>query len=150
MKSTLATLLIAIFFGLALIHFYWACGGQWGFESTLPTDEHGIRLLNPKTLDSIIIGVALVLFGIFYWVTFISKKDRFPYWLKTIGMWSIPILFALRAMGDFKYIGFFKKINSTEFANYDNLLYSPLCLTIAIIGFVLISKKQELTKNPGS
>lgn len=141
MKSILAILLIVIFFGLALIHFYWAIGGQWGFESALPTDEQGVLVLNPKTFDSIVVGVALVLFGVFYWLTFISEKDRFPRWLRKTGMWAIPIVFALRALGDFKYVGFFKQIKSTEFAYLDTVFFSPLCLTIAIIGFVLLSKK---------
>ncbi|MDR7132590.1 uncharacterized membrane protein YidH (DUF202 family) [Algoriphagus sp. 4150] len=141
MKSTLPILLIISFSGLALIHFYWASGGQRGFESALPTNEQGIRMLNPQTIDSIIIGVALSLFGLFYWSTFISAKGKFPYWIKIIGLWIIPIIFALRALGDFKYIGFFKQIKSTEFAKLDTLFYSPLCLFIALIGFVLLSKK---------
>lgn len=150
MKSALAIILILIFSVLALIHFYWASGGLWGFESALPTDENGVLMLNPKTYDSIIVGASLALFGSFYWITFISKKHELPLWLRNIGLWAIPIIFTLRAMGDFKFIGFFKQIKSTEFAKIDTLFFSPLCLTIAIIGFVLLSKRQQIPEKASS
>lgn len=139
MKSTLAILLIVIFSVFALIHFYWAIGGQWGFESVLPTNEQGQQMLTPKTLDSIIVGSGLTLFATFYWLTFISVNRKLSFWVRIIGLWTIPLIFGLRALGDFKYIGFFKQIKSTEFAKSDTWFFSPLCLIIAILGFVLLS-----------
>ncbi|KRE83053.1 hypothetical protein ASG89_13045 [Paenibacillus sp. Soil766] len=38
----------------------------------------------------------------------------------------------LRAIGDFKYLGFFKKVKHTSFSYYDTRFYSPLCLFLAI------------------
>lgn len=146
-KPKLASLLIIIFSVLALIHFFWASGGQWGFESALPTDEEGIRMLNPKKSDSIFIGVVLSLCGLFYWSTIISPNIILPRWFKNMGLWFIPIIFALRAIGDFKYIGFFKQVKSTEFAKLDTWFFSPLCLTIALAGLIVLYKK---TKNPSS
>ncbi|RAI90012.1 DUF3995 domain-containing protein [Algoriphagus yeomjeoni] len=140
MKPIVAILLIVIFSVLALIHFYWAIGGQWGFESVLPTNEQGQQMLSPKTLDSIIVGSGLTLFAAFYWLTFISVNRKLPFWVRIIGLWVIPLIFGLRALGDFKYIGFFKQIKSTEFAKSDTWFFSPLCLIIAILGFVLLVK----------
>jgi hypothetical protein len=37
-----------------------------------------------------------------------------------------------RAMGDFNYVGFFKRVRGTRFARMDTLLYSPLCLALAV------------------
>ena len=142
-KPKLAKLLVTMFSMLALIHFFWASGGKWGFESVLPTDEGGIRMLNPNKADSIFIGVALSLCGLFYWFTFISASVRTPSLVKKIGLWVIPLIFALRALGDFKYIGFFKQVKSTEFTKLDTWFFSPLCLTIALIGFMLLYKKNE-------
>ena len=146
-KPKLASLLVIIFSVLALTHFFWASGGQWGFESALPTDEEGIRMLNPKKSDSIFIGVVLSLCGLFYWSTFISDNIKLPRWFKNMGVWLIPIIFALRAIGDFKYIGFFKQVKSTEFAKLDTWFFSPLCLTIALAGLIVLYKK---TKKPSS
>ena len=39
-----------------------------------------------------------------------------------------------RAIGEFKYVGFFKKVRGSEFARTDTLLYSPLCLMMAAVG----------------
>jgi hypothetical protein len=64
----------------------------------------------------------------------------FPDWILKIGLWIIPIIFSLRAIGDFKYIGFFKQVKATEFARLDTVFYSPLCVMIALIGFILLAK----------
>lgn len=150
MKSTLAILLIVIFSILALIHFYWASGGVWGFESVLPTNEQGQQMLSPQTFDSIIVGSGLTLFAAFYWIAFISANRKLPFWVRKIGLWAIPLIFGLRALGDFKYIGFFKKIKSTEFAKSDTLFFSPLCLIIAIVGFILLYKSLQISRKTSS
>jgi len=46
-------------------------------------------------------------------------------------------IFLLRAIGDFNYVGFFKKIKDTNFGKMDSKYYSPLCLVIAIMGFAV-------------
>lgn len=142
MKSRLSIILALLFFGLATIHFYWGYGGQWGFANSLPTNEQGIRILNPKTIDSIIVGLGLLLFGIFYLFLGGIIKIKVAIWFKNIVAWLIPIIFILRALGDFKYIGFFKGIKTTEFANLDTIFYSPLCLVIGLIGFIVLKLKK--------
>lgn len=34
----------------------------------------------------------------------------------------------LRAVGEFKYVGFFKRVKGSKFATYDSWLFSPFCL----------------------
>jgi hypothetical protein len=42
-----------------------------------------------------------------------------------------------RAVGEFKYVGFFKRVRGSRFARLDSLVYSPLCLLLAIgVAFV--------------
>ena len=36
-----------------------------------------------------------------------------------------------RAVGEFKYVGFFKRVRGSRFARLDTLLYSPLCLLLS-------------------
>ncbi|WP_369124978.1 DUF3995 domain-containing protein [Enterobacter asburiae] len=55
-----------------------------------------------------------------------------------IGNWVVVVLFLLRAVGDFKIVGFFKKIRRTEFSKYDSLYYSPLCLYLSLSTLWLI------------
>lgn len=142
MKSKLSLVLIIVFFGLSAIHFYWAFGGQWGFASSLPTNEQGVRILAPTTTDSLIVASGLLLFGLFYVFRGDNIKIKVPNWLSNSVAWLIPLIFMIRAIGDFKYVGLFKEIKTTEFANMDALFFSPLCLGIAFIGFLIIRLKK--------
>ena len=133
----LALILSLIFLVLSIIHFNWVFGGAFGFDASLPTREDGKRVLNPKSYDSAFVGLVLLLFSIFY----ISKSSLLNVSVNskvfTYLGWIIPSLFLLRAIGEFKYVGFFKKVTSTTFARYDTKLFSPLCLCIALIGFLI-------------
>jgi hypothetical protein len=66
MITVFSLLLSLIFLVLAIIHFNWFFGGQFGFEASLPTKATGERVLNPKKIDSAIVGIALFMFGCFY------------------------------------------------------------------------------------
>ena len=141
MKTVLARILTLLFTSLSLLHFYWAFGGKWAFEKVLPTNSDGLKLLSPTTTDSVIVGLGLLFFSLFYLFTFKTLKNKYLRLLKNIGSWAIPILFLVRAVGDFKYLGFFKEVHGTEFAQLDTMLYSPLCLAVSLIGITLIKLK---------
>ncbi len=126
-----------IFLILGIIHFNWVIGGQFGFVQAIPTKENGERVLNPKKMDSAIVGAGLLVFSFFYLILANLISFDLPHWFLKYGIWIIPSIFLLRAIGDFKYIGFFKRIRQTEFGKWDTKLFSPLCLVIALIGFVL-------------
>lgn len=133
----LSILLSLILIGLGLIHFNWVIGGKFGFSESLPIKENGERVLNPKKIDSAIVGIGLTAFGIFY----VLKSGLFVYdlpeWIMKYGGWIIPIIFILRAIGEFKYVGFFKSIKKTDFGKLDTKLFSPLCLIIGILGIII-------------
>jgi len=65
---------------------------------------------------------------------------QLSHWLSKYGIWLITVVFSLRAVGDFKYIGFFKKVKGTDFANRDTLFYSPICIVIAGISIMILGK----------
>ena len=121
----LSLFLSVIFFTLGLLHFSWAMGGQWGIASTLPTNASGERVLNPRKADSAIVGLGLVSFGLFYLFKTDWIPNPFPDWIFEYGGWLIPAIFILRAVGDFKYVGFFKKIGQTPFGKSDTRYFSP-------------------------
>ncbi|MBK7465824.1 MAG: DUF3995 domain-containing protein [Saprospiraceae bacterium] len=61
-------------------------------------------------------------------------------WIQFLMKYSlsfIAILFIVRAIGDFQYVGFFKKIKHSLFAEYDTNYFSPLCLIIGILAILL-------------
>jgi len=46
-----------------------------------------------------------------------------------------------RAVGEFKYLGFFKRVRDSPFAKLDTLLYSPLCLLLAV-GVAVVARQN--------
>ncbi|WP_200975579.1 DUF3995 domain-containing protein [Echinicola sp. 20G] len=130
----LSILLSVVFIGLGLIHFNWVIGGKFGFEASLPTKSNGERVLNPNKLDSAVVGLGLTAFGVFYLLKSGILEFPLPDWIFHYGGWIIPIIFLLRAIGEFRYVGFFKKIKDTDFGRLDSKLFSPLCLFIGLAG----------------
>ena len=47
-----------------------------------------------------------------------------------------------RAIGEFRYVGFFKRVRSSRFAELDSLVYSPLCLMLSG-GVALVALQNE-------
>ena len=48
------------------------------------------------------------------------------------GILFIAIIFLMRAIGDFRYIGLTKRHKQSDFARLDTRLYVPLCLALAV------------------
>ena len=122
---------------LSAIHFHWAIGGQWGFDNALPVNENGSRVLNPGKTACAIVGLGLAGFACFYLFQTNIIDIAIPQWLLNIGGWGIPAIFIARAIGDFNYVGFFKKVKNTKFGKLDSAIYSPLCIAIGVIGLAL-------------
>lgn len=129
--TSLANINAIILSSLSLIHFYWALGGQWGFAAALPANEQGKRILNPKKIDSTIVATGLLAFTIYILIYRGFIEFHLLAWVHNYGIWLVSTIFLLRAIGDFKYVGFFKKIKNTDFAGRDTKFYSPLCLWLS-------------------
>ncbi len=136
--TILSLLLFLIFTILGGFHFYWLFGGKWGVKKVFPTKENEEVTLSVPKFATLIVALVLMLFGLIYlhksgFITFLV-----PNWLVNYGSWLIPFIFILRAIGEFNYVGFFKKIKSTEFAKADSKIFSPLCLGIGILGILIL------------
>jgi len=130
-------LLCIIFLLIALIHFFWALGGKWGFDKVLPTKENGERLFTPKRIHSFLVGVGFMVI-IFLLGEQLAPKSGVVIPYAEYLLYFIAAIFFLRAVGEFKYVGFFKKIKNTSFAKSDTWFFSPLCLLISILILMLI------------
>lgn len=126
-------LLVFILFVISMLHFYWAQGGEFGFVNALPQKENGEPLFVPKKVHSAIVGIGLLgIIGLLGYRLPLNYYFPFVEIIRNI-LWVVAIVFILRAIGDFKYVGFFKKIQNTEFGKLDTKYYSPLCLLIGIL-----------------
>jgi hypothetical protein len=136
MVHRLGILLAVIFAALGLLHLYWAAGGRWGHGATVPSSG-GKRLFSPSLLGTVMVALALlsamavILGRIGVWGAFV------PAWVFACGVWGISVIFFLRSVGEFKYVGFFKRVRGTKFARWDTWLLSPLCLFISVVAGVL-------------
>ena len=136
MIRILGILLAVIFAVISLLHLYWAMGGAFGRGVAVPT-RGATRVFEPSAGGTILVAFAFLLA-----IAVILGQLRLfgeiaPRWLFRWGTWAIALIFFLRAVGEFRLIGFFKKVNDTPFALWDTWLFSPLCLVIAIIAFTL-------------
>lgn len=126
---------------ISSLHIYWTFGGQWGLAASLP-HQHGRRLLNPKPIDILTVALVLAAMALFhlYKVGWLASADSWmPNWLNHYGLWLLASIFLLRAVGDFYYIGFFKRVRNSRFAELDTKFYSPLCLLLSVNTLLLIS-----------
>lgn len=133
----LAIILFLIFTVLGAFHFYWLLGGLYGLKKAIPTKGATANTLAIPKIATLLVGLVLVSFGLLYLLKTGITSIHLPDWLTTYSYWFIPAIFILRAIGEFNYVGFFKKIKNTEFAKADSKIFSPLCLGIGIIGIVI-------------
>ena len=131
-------ILFVVFLLLAFIHLYWGFGGKWGAGAAVPTRRGSDkRTLNPGLFGCITVSLGLLAFGLFTLIKAGMIVSHLPSWLLNYGLWIISVIFLLRAIGEFTYVGFFKKVRDTKFAKYDTMFYTPLCLLIATLAVIL-------------
>jgi hypothetical protein len=126
---------------LGILHLCWAVGGQWKLAQAVPTNESGKRVLNTSPLACIVVGLGLLGFALYYFSIGFGFSLQLPFGKEKWGIWVLAFIFTARAVGDFRYVGFFKKMKNTEFGRLDTRWYAPLCLwlgmTSAAIAFRL-------------
>ncbi|NQY05687.1 MAG: DUF3995 domain-containing protein [Flavobacteriaceae bacterium] len=135
--TILSIILLVLFTSLGLIHFYWLFGGKWGLKNVIPTKSQKDDFHPPPKFATLVVAIVLLFFGLIYFIKSGFIEIKAPNWIVNYVYWIISSIFVLRAIGEFKYIGFFKKVNNTAFAKADSKWFSPLCLTIGIIGFLI-------------
>ncbi|MEA1983062.1 MAG: DUF3995 domain-containing protein [Campylobacterota bacterium] len=98
------------------------CSGEKGLDAVLPTKE-GERLLNPSKALTLLVAILILGFTFVVYTLAFGEVSELSIYLG----WSISAIFFIRVIGDFNMVGVFKKIKKTEFAEYDNKLFIPLC-----------------------
>lgn len=137
MMAFVAIMLSFIFVLLAIIHLYWSFGGYWGKDVAIPAKENNSKIFLPGAVSTFIIAILFLMLEIFILIKANFLFIKIPSMLNKYGLWIIALIFFARAIGEFKYVGFFKKVKRTVFAQYDTRFYSPLCLIAAILLIIL-------------
>jgi hypothetical protein len=131
MITAVAMMVCTIFLVLALWHFYMAVAGQSGESAAVPSRD-GKPVFVPSTGSTIVVGIVLMAFAVLVACTSgMMAVGLPPRWLSVMS-YALALGLLARAVGDFNYVGFFKRVRGTRFARTDTLLYSPLCLALAV------------------
>jgi hypothetical protein len=128
--SAVALVVSGVFVVLSAWHVFMALAPAAGRSGAVPSVE-GRPLFVPSRRATLAVAAGLLLFALLVAATA---------GLLDLGM-SRPLLawlcYALaagllgRAIGEFRYVGFFKRVRGSRFATLDTLLYSPLCLVLS-------------------
>lgn len=138
MDLLIACLLFIIFLFLSGLHFYWAFGGKWGSGAVIPTKNDAAPAIMPGITATLIVAFGLLGFGLLPLIISNILPFILPLWLEKSGLWISAGIFGIRAIGEFNYVGFFKKHKYTQFGKNDTKYYSPLCLIISLSALALI------------
>ncbi|PQP83893.1 DUF3995 domain-containing protein [Paenibacillus sp. PCH8] len=131
--------ILAILSGL---HVYWVLGGTWGLEATIPHTGKD-RLFEPGKMGTSVIALLLALGAWFVLELGGLVRVLFSYSLLPYGAWILFIVFMFRAVGDFRWVGFFKRKKGTMFAKWDSILFSPLCVFLASATLVIMYLRTD-------
>jgi Protein of unknown function (DUF3995) len=132
----LAEALAAVFGGLAAVHVYWAFGGRRGHDGAIPVVE-GKPLFRPGRGATLVVAALLAIAGGLILARAGVVGSCAPTFVTRWGTWGVAAVLTLRAVGDFKYVGFFKRRVDTRFARLDARYYSPLALALGVGGGII-------------
>lgn len=134
MAAALAIVLATTLAALAVLHGYWAAGGRWSFDAAVPIDPgSGAFTFSPGPLATFAVALLLMVAALVALAAAGVLALPIPDSLVRLGIWALAVVFLLRAIGDFRYAGFFKRVRGTRFARLDTRLYSPLCLALSVL-----------------
>lgn len=138
MIRAIAVAVCTVFVILGAWHFYMAFTGHSGESAAVPS-RGGKPVFVPSTASTLAVGIVLLLFAALVAATsgmlILGLSRRLLVWLA----YALAAGLVARAVGDFNYVGFFKRVRGTRFARMDTLVYSPLCVAlsagVAVVAF---------------
>ncbi len=125
----IARLVTVILAGLAIVHVYWTLRRNSGGVAFVP-QVNGRPAFVPSAGATFAVALALGVAAVLVAVAGRLVVDRLAP-LARAPCLALAAIFLARAIGDFRLVGFFKRVRSSRFARLDSLLYSPLCLALA-------------------
>ena len=133
---TLATTVVTFLVILAGLHLYWAFGGMRGKMAAIP-QVNGFPAFLPSSGATFVVALFLSSCAILV----ASDSGIIPLVLPRVIeswlMYGLSLGFALRAIGDFRLVGFFKRVRGSRFAKLDTFVFSPFCVVLAIAVFLI-------------
>jgi hypothetical protein len=132
LPSIVGAALAAVFGALAALHVFWAVGGITGGGAAVPSRIDGTPLFRPGPVSTLAVAAALSMAAVIVLgrAGMLAPDSRFI--LYRAGAWAVGAALLLRAVGDFRYVGVFKRERRTRFARMDTRYYTPLCAALGL------------------
>jgi hypothetical protein len=118
------------FAALSALHVYWAAGGRLGSVAALP-ERNGAPLFQPGLASTLAVAGLLAFAALLVLARAgHGPATALPQWMVRFGAPVAAVVLLARAIGDFRYVGFFKRVRDTRFARLDTRIYSPAALLL--------------------
>ncbi|UNK16143.1 DUF3995 domain-containing protein [Paenibacillus sp. N3/727] len=139
MKLVMTLSTVSLLALISIIHVYWAYGGRWGIQAAIPSRAGEYKpAFVPGKVGTLFVAILILIVCFILLIQGGYTHYFIANTITRIGCIVCASVFFLRAIGDFRHIGFFKKINHTVFARNDTWLYSPLCLYFGLTCTILL------------
>lgn len=137
MKAAIPIAVCLVFVVLALWHFRMALAPATTSASGAVPSVEGRPLFVPSTKGTVAVGIVLLFFALLVAATGGLLSVFIPQFALVWLSYGLALGLLARSVGEFRYVGFFKRVRGSRFATLDTLVYSPLCLLLAIgVAFV--------------
>ena len=120
-----------VFAALSALHLFWAVRGIGSGSAALP-QRGGTSLFVPGRLSTLVVALLLALAVVVVLQRVSLGPALLPAGLVPVASWTLTTVMILRAVGDFRYIGFFKRVRDTRFATLDTRFFSPIALMLGL------------------
>ena len=134
LKGGVAISLGTVFALLCAFHIVGAFGG-WHRLPVIPTLPSSMEYSAdrwPSSVSWLAVAAALALAALVVLARADLLLTSVPPKLSTLACLALGVIFVLRAIGEFRMLGFFKSIKGTDFAFWDTWLYTPLFLALGL------------------
>lgn len=133
----LAVLVSACLLVIGIIHVYWILGGKRGSVAAIPS-KGNVPLFKPTAFATAVVAILMGIASVVVLIQAGIVNVPIPGWITKWFSWGMVAAFYLRVIGEFHWVGIFKKYKNSTFAKYDTRFYVPLCFFLGTFTLVIL------------
>jgi hypothetical protein len=126
-----AAIIALSLFAIAIVHFCWGIASMEE-EAVLASEYEDQSLAAPTNTECLDVAAALILASVIVAARGELLRSPMPEAWTHIGAFAVGTVLIARGIGDFRYVGFFKRVRDTAFAEWDTRLFSPISFLLGV------------------